>query len=111
MHERVAERSHTRRRTPALAAVLALIAGLLGIGLQQTAYAAADTTIALGSEATASSVEGAGTPASAAVDGDMATRWSSAWSDPQWLQLDLGANASVSGFSIAWEAAFATAYH
>lgn len=111
MHERVAERSRIRRRTPALVAVFALIAGLLGIGIQQAAYATADTNIALGSEATASSVEGAGTPASAAVDGNMATRWSSAWSDPQWLQLDLGANASVSGFSISWEAAFATAYH
>jgi hypothetical protein len=72
---------------------------------------AADANIAIGSEANASSVENAGTPASAAVDGDPSTRWSSAWSDPQWLQLDLGAEADISGFTINWEAAFATAYH
>ncbi|HEU5332920.1 MAG TPA: carbohydrate binding domain-containing protein [Actinocrinis sp.] len=75
------------------------------------AQAAADTNIALGAEATASSVESGGTSASAAIDGSLTTRWSSAWSDPQWLQVDLGAEASISGFSIAWEAAFATAYN
>ena len=91
-------------------AVLALVAGLLAVGSQRPAHAA-DVNIALGSEATASSAENAGTPASAAVDGDLSTRWSSAFSDPQWLQLDLGANAAISGFTIAWEAAFATAYH
>ncbi|HEX4526038.1 MAG TPA: carbohydrate binding domain-containing protein, partial [Gaiellaceae bacterium] len=91
-------------------AVVALVAGLLALGPQRVAHAA-DVNIALGSEATASSTENAGTPASAAVDGNLATRWSSAFSDPQWLQLDLGANANISGFTINWEAAFATAYH
>ena len=33
-------------------------------------------------------------PASAAVDGNAGTRWSSAFSDPQWLQVDLGAIAA-----------------
>src|SRR5579859_1024173 len=113
MFTSVAERSRIRgrRRAQAIAVVLALVSGLLGIGIQRAAHAAADANIAVGSEATASSVQGAGTPASAAVDGDPTTRWSSAWSDPQWLQLDLGATASISGFSISWEAAFATAYH
>ena len=91
-------------------AVLALLAGLLAIGPQRAAHAA-DVNIALGSEATASSAENAGTSASSAVDGDLSTRWSSAFSDPQWLQLDLGATADISGFTINWEAAFATAYH
>ncbi|HEU5353404.1 MAG TPA: carbohydrate binding domain-containing protein [Actinocrinis sp.] len=114
MFSPVADRSRSgaRRRATVYAAVLALLAGLLGLGFQRTALAdtAADTNIALGAEATASSVQGADTPASAAVDGDASTRWSSAWSDPQWLQVDLGANAAISGFSIQWEAAFATAY-
>ena len=106
-------RSRVRRRAPVFAAVLALLAGLLTLGFQQTATAdtAADTDIAVGAAATASSAQGSDTPASAAVDGDATTRWSSAWSDPQWLQVDLGANASISGFSVQWEAAFATAYH
>ncbi|MBR7833454.1 glycoside hydrolase family 3 C-terminal domain-containing protein [Actinospica durhamensis] len=106
-------RSRARRRAPVLTVVLALLAGLLAVGFQRTALAdtAPDTNIALGAEATASSVESADTPASAAVDGDATTRWSSAWSDPQWLQVDLGADAAISGFSIQWEAAFATAYN
>ncbi|WP_051450445.1 glycoside hydrolase family 3 N-terminal domain-containing protein [Actinospica robiniae] len=106
-------RYRTRRRAPVHVVVLALLAGLLTFGFQQIAVAdtASDTNIALGAEATASSAQGSDTPASAAVDGDATTRWSSAWSDPQWLQVDLGANAAISGFSIQWEAAFATAYH
>ena len=109
----VADRSRfrARRRAPVYAVVLALLAGLLGLGFERIAHADADTNIALGAEATASSAQDSSTPASAAVDGDATTRWSSAWSDPQWLQLDLGATASISGFSIQWEAAFATAYH
>ncbi|MDX6426590.1 MAG: beta-glucosidase [Gaiellaceae bacterium] len=94
----------------AVLAVLTLLAGLFALAPLRDAHAA-DANIALGSEATASSVENAGTPASAAVDGDLSTRWASAWSDPQWLQLDLGAKADISGFTIAWEPAFATAYH
>src|SRR5258708_6124348 len=113
MFSSVADRSRNRtpRRAYASGVVLALVAGLLGLGSQQAAHAAADANIAVGAEATASSVQGADTSASAAVDGDPTTRWSSAWSDPQWLQLDLGADASISGLSISWEAAFATAYH
>jgi beta-glucosidase len=90
--------------------VLAAVAAVLALAPQRTARAA-DANIAVGSEATASSVETSSTPASAAVDGDLSTRWSSAFSDPQWLQLDLGANANISGFTIHWEAAYATAYH
>ncbi|MFF0204893.1 discoidin domain-containing protein [Streptomyces sp. NPDC005017] len=59
---------------------------------------------------TASSIENAGTPASAAVDGDAGTRWSSAASDPQWLRVDLGGTAALSSVSLNWEAAYATAF-
>src|SRR5262245_54743769 len=52
------------------------------------------TNAALNRPATASSVENAGTPASAAVDGNAGTRWASAFSDPQWIQVDLGAPAT-----------------
>jgi beta-glucosidase len=90
--------------------VVVLLAGSLAFAPLRDAHAA-DVNLSLGSEATASSVENAGTPASAAVDGDLSTRWASAFSDPQWLQLDLGANADISGLTINWEAAFATAYH
>src|SRR5580693_993228 len=45
--------------------------------------------LALNKTATASSTENAGTPAADAVDGNTGTRWSSAFSDPQWLEVDL----------------------
>ena len=49
-------------------------------------------------------------PASAAFDGSTTTRWSSAFSDPQWLQVDLGGTATVCQVRLTWEAAFATAF-
>lgn len=45
-----------------------------------------------------------------AVDGDMKTRWSSQWSDPQWLTLDLGGKATVDKAILYWETAFAKTY-
>ncbi|MBM9503760.1 discoidin domain-containing protein [Actinacidiphila acididurans] len=63
-----------------------------------------------GKSATASSTENAGTPASAAVDGNTGTRWSSAFSDPQWLQVDLGATHTISQVNLNWEAAYAKAF-
>jgi beta-glucanase (GH16 family) len=68
------------------------------------------TLLSQGHSATASSAENAGTPASAAVDGDTTTRWSSAFSDPQWLQVDLGATHAVSQVKLNWEAAYASAF-
>jgi hypothetical protein len=50
---------------------------------------------ALNKPATASSVENAGLPASAAVDSNAGTRWSSQFSDPQWIRVDLGASSTV----------------
>lgn len=68
------------------------------------------TNAALNKPATASSTENAGTPASAAVDGRSDTRWSSTVSEPQWLQVDLGARQSVCGVQLSWEAAYGKAY-
>ena len=45
-----------------------------------------------------------------AVDGDHDTRWSSEFSDPQWLAVDLGETQTVSHVELAWEDAFAKAY-
>jgi hypothetical protein len=65
---------------------------------------------ALNQPATASSIENSGTPASAAADGNTSTRWSSAWSDPQWIQVDLGATQTICGIRLQWETASAKAY-
>jgi beta-glucosidase len=68
------------------------------------------TNAALNKTATASSTENGGTPASAAVDGNTGTRWSSAASDPQWLQVDLGSSQSICKVGLIWETASGKAY-
>ncbi len=68
------------------------------------------TLLSQGRPATASSQENASFPASDAVDGDTGTRWSSGFSDPQWLQVDLGATHTISQVALNWEAAYATAF-
>src|SRR5829696_3619347 len=65
---------------------------------------------AQGRPASASSTENAGTPASAAFDGNTGTRWSSAASDPQWVQVDLGSALTVCGVTLQWEAAYGRAF-
>ncbi len=97
-------------RPSLLRAVLPLVGLLVLDLLTGPSPAHAATLLSQGRPATASSSEGAGTPASAAVDGDPGTRWASAWSDPQWLQVDLGAPAEISEITLSWEAAYATAY-
>ncbi|HEY0500507.1 MAG TPA: discoidin domain-containing protein [Kutzneria sp.] len=68
------------------------------------------TNIAQGKPTTASSAESAQFPASNATDGDITTRWSSTFSDPQWLQVDLGQNYNLNHATLTWEAATASAY-
>jgi hypothetical protein len=63
------------------------------------------TNIALNKPITASSVEGTTTPATGANDGNLATRWSSAFSDPQWIMIDLQSVYEITGAKIIWEAA------
>ncbi|WP_329060993.1 beta-1,3-glucanase family protein [Amycolatopsis sp. NBC_01480] len=94
------------KRLATLAAALAVAA--LGFAVP-TAHAA-DALISQGRPATASSVENSGTPASAAVDGNTGTRWSSQFSDPQWIRVDLGGPATISQVTLRWEAAYATAF-
>ena len=71
---------------------------------------AAGPLISQGKPATASSVENGGSPAANAFDGNTGTRWSSAFSDPQWVQVDLGATAAIDQVILIWEAAYATAF-
>ncbi|WP_250033018.1 DUF1996 domain-containing protein [Paractinoplanes maris] len=97
------------RKSPLLAtAAAALLATYLIVNA--TTASAADSLISQGKTATASSTESAAFPASNAVDGNLGTRWSSAFSDPQWLQVDLGASATVSSVVLNWESAYARAF-
>lgn len=45
-----------------------------------------------------------------AIDGDLKTRWSSDFSDPQWFMLDLGEKVTVDKLVLYWEAAYAKIY-
>jgi hypothetical protein len=74
----------------------------------------AGTNIALGKSTSASSYQPTG-PAgpqlpSYATDGNFATRWASDWSDPQWIQIDLGQVSSINHIQLGWESAYGKAY-
>lgn len=68
------------------------------------------SNIALHKTAIASSFENAGTVSVNATDGDTFSRWGSAHSDPQWIYVDLSAQAYISYVSIVWEAAYSSLY-
>lgn len=73
------------------------------------------TNVALGKPATASSFQSdptGGCPCGAAnaVDGTFDTRWASDWSDPQWVQVDLGTPTAFRHVQLAWDPAYAKAY-
>jgi len=89
-------------------AVVVLLAG--SVAVVALPAGAAGPLISQGRPVLASSTENAGTPASAAVDGNAGTRWSSAFSDPQWIQVDLGAAATVDQVTLVWEAAYARSF-
>ncbi|MEC3992369.1 discoidin domain-containing protein [Actinacidiphila sp. DG2A-62] len=89
---------------------MAALVAAIALAVAQTPARAAGTLLSQGKTATASSTENAGTPATAAVDGNTGTRWSSAASDPQWLQVDLGATDTISSVTLNWETAYAKAF-
>ncbi len=49
-------------------------------------------------------------PAKNAIDGNTGTRWESAYSDPQWIYVDLGAVKTVTEVRIDWQHAAAKDY-
>jgi hypothetical protein len=59
---------------------------------------------------TASSIEDGDVIAENAVDGNFSTRWSSRFSDPQWIQVDLGAIYYINKVVLYWEASCGVAY-
>jgi hypothetical protein len=95
-------------------AMLSLAAACLTASTISAGSAAAatcgTTNLALHQPTTASSIQGAAWPASNATDGNLSTRWSSAFSDPQWLEVDLGSTQSICQVAIYWETAYAKAF-
>jgi beta-glucanase (GH16 family) len=66
--------------------------------------------LALSKPVTVSSVENGSLAGANAVDGNTATRWSSAFSDPQWVYVDLQATASINRVKLRWENAYGRSY-
>src|SRR5882757_5922014 len=104
-------RRHDRSRPYLILTLLiALLSGFVLFVTSQSPAGAAGTLLSQGKPATASSAENTSFPASAAVDGNTGTRWSSAFSDPQWLQVDLGATHTISQAVLNWETAYGSAF-
>jgi beta-glucosidase len=81
-----------------------------GGGTGPTEYCGTED-LALDQPTTASSTQDATDyPARDATDGDPGSRWSSAASDPQWLEVDLGSPQQICSIGLLWEAAYATAF-
>ena len=71
---------------------------------------ATSTNLALGKTATTSGLENAGYTAGAAVDGNLGSRWSSAFVDPSWIAIDLGSVQTFDRVVLRWENAYGKAY-
>lgn len=77
---------------------------------QITVYPPPLQNLALNKSVTVSSIEATGLEGSNAVDGNMGTRWSSGFSDPQNIMVDLGALHHIDDVTIYWETAYAKEY-
>jgi hypothetical protein len=105
----------SRRALTSLLAFAALVISALVSGMgpavpRAAAATCGPTNVALNQPTTASSTQSASFPASAATDGNTGTRWSSAFSDPQWLEVDLGSSQNICQVGLDWETAYATAF-
>lgn len=69
-----------------------------------------DLARAKGTKATSSGDETPDFPASAAVDGDPGTRWSSPAEDGAWLQLELARPTHLGRLDLRWQDAYASRY-
>lgn len=88
--------------------VFGMISGMIFLASPKLVMAA--TNLALGQPAYSSSDENSSFTPDNAVDGDGGTRWSSAFSDPQWIYVDLGATYTIDQVVLEWEAAYGSAY-
>jgi hypothetical protein len=100
----------SRWRSGVIGGVVAVVAAS-HVAITSSGASAAEILLSQGRPATASSTEATGAyAASEAVDGNTGTRWSSAFSDPQWLQIDLGSSQAISRVELNWETAAAKAF-
>lgn len=90
--------------------VLALIIIGVLICVMLATRAHVSVNLALHKIAYASSDESLACSSANAFDGDTSTRWSSKFSDEQWIYVDLGESNAVSSVVLNWEVAYAKQY-
>lgn len=75
-------------------------------------YDAPPVNLALRKTVTVSSIENNNSAyvGSKAVDGNNGTRWSSAWTDTQWITIDFGSVTTFNRIKLNWEAAYGKQY-
>lgn len=95
------------KRMKSASQVRKCIMGCLLVMLSSAVYA--DTNVAIGKAATASSV-GYSLPATNAVDGDTATRWTSGKATASWIRVDLGSRHVLSQVVLRWESGYSKSY-
>jgi CxxC motif-containing protein (DUF1111 family) len=61
--------------------------------------------------ATSSALENGGLSAANAIDGNLATRWSSAFDDGAWIQFDFGATTPIGYIKLQWENSYGKQYN
>lgn len=66
--------------------------------------------LALNRPVSASSTESSTNTAAKAVDGSLTSRWSSAYSNPQWIYVDLGSPYNLNRIVLNWEVAYGKSY-
>ena len=77
---------------------------------KQVKELAGNTNLALYKTAVASTEQASDLTANNASDGRMNTRWSSDWSDPQWIYIDLGDYYDIGRIKLNWESAYGKSY-
>ncbi|UTF59070.1 discoidin domain-containing protein [Gilvimarinus sp. DA14] len=83
----------------------------LSANISQDQSCSAVQNLAIGKVASASSYIAAGYEPNRITDGDTTnSRWASAYSGDQWVQVDLGEEVVISGLTLTWEAAYAIDY-
>lgn len=92
-------------------AIPLLLLGLLGCSAEgESIFLSKAYALSFSATASASSLENNTFPASNAIDNNASTRWSSQFSDPQWLKVDMLVPKSVTRVTLTWETAFGKNY-
>ncbi len=79
--------------------------------IEVSATTGSHVNLALNQPVTVSSIESGGLyPGNDAVDGNLSTRWSSSFSDPQWIYVDLGKSYNITEVVFYWNTSYAKSF-